>query len=141
MSMVAQREQVWVASIDDKPGGLCEKLTALAQAGANLTFVIARRADDQPGQGVVFVTPITGDGQKQAAMAAGFHASSSMHAVHVEGPDRAGLGEAVTRKLADAGLNLRGLSAASIDGKCVMHLALDNEADAAKAADLLRHVR
>ncbi len=141
MSLVAQREQVWVAPIDDAPGGLYEKLTALAQVGVNLTFVIARRADNDPGKGVVFVTPITGDRQRQAATEAGFHASSTMHAVRVEGADRAGLGEVITQKLADAGLNLRGLSAASIDGKCVMHLALDTEADAAKALDLMQHVR
>ena len=141
MSLVAQREQVWVAQIDDKPGGLSEKLSALAQAGANLTFVIARRADDQPGKGVVFVTPLAGDAQKNAATATGFHPSTSLHAVRAEGPDRTGLGEVITQTLADAGLNLRGLSAASIDGKCVVHLALDTEADAAKVIDLLRQVR
>ena len=42
MSLVAQREQVWVSQIEDKPGGLSEKLSALAQAGANLTTTIPK---------------------------------------------------------------------------------------------------
>ncbi|MEM7625572.1 MAG: amino acid-binding protein [Planctomycetota bacterium] len=145
MSMRVNRETVWVAELADRPGGLAEKLTPLAEAGANLHFVIARRNDDAGvdgvGRGVVFVTPLDGDRQHNAARLAGFHASTSMHGVRVEGPDRAGLGEVATSKLAEAGLNLRGLSAASVDGKCAMHLAFDTEADANTAVQLLKHVR
>jgi hypothetical protein len=141
MSMLVQREQVWVASIEDRPGGLCDKLSALARADANLLFVIARRSDDQPGKGVVFVTPITGDAQKNAAAIAGFHPSTSLHAIRAQGPDRVGLGVAITQTIADADLNVRGLSAASIDGQCIVHMAMDTEADAARAAKLLKHLR
>ena len=37
---------VWVGTIRDRPGGVAEKLEALARAGANLEFVISRRAPD-----------------------------------------------------------------------------------------------
>ena len=58
MSMQVTREQVWVAEIDDAPGGLAAKLTPLAEAGVNLGFVVARRSDTDDSKGVVFVTPI-----------------------------------------------------------------------------------
>jgi hypothetical protein len=45
--------ETWAAPLEDKPGGLAEKLSALADAGVNLEFVIARRASDKPGTGVV----------------------------------------------------------------------------------------
>ena len=139
MSMQVTREQVWVAEIEDKAGGLAEKLTPLAEAGVNLGFVIARRNDDKAGKGVVFITPILGDRQRNAAIVAGFHASEHMHGVRAEGHDRAGLGEVVTQALAEAGINLRGLSAASSEGRCVVHLALDSESDANSAVSGKAH--
>lgn len=141
MSMQVSREQVWVAQIDDAPGGLAAKLTPLAEAGVNLGFVIARRSDREDGKGVVFVTPLLGDRQKNAAAVAGFHASEHIHGVRAEGPDRAGLGEVVTQAISEAGINMRGLSAAAVDGKCIVHLALDSEKDAALAMDILKRVR
>ena len=51
---------VWAATIEDRPGGLAEKLEVLAEAGADLEFVIARRASESPGTGVVFMAPISG---------------------------------------------------------------------------------
>jgi len=136
--MKTQRVDTWVASLEDKPGGLAAKLNTLASAGVNLEFVIARRAPDKPGTGVVFVTPIKGPKQTKAAAAAGFTKSANMHVVRLEGADRPGLGARITQALADAGLNLRGMSAAAIGKKFVCHVAVDSEADAAKLTRLLR---
>lgn len=136
--MKTQRVDTWVASIEDKPGGLASKLDALASAGVNLEFIIARRAPDKPGTGVVFVTPIKGTKQTKAAEAAGFHKSNSLHAVRIEGTDKPGTGARITKALAGAGLNLHGLSAAAIGKKFICHIALDTEEDAAKAARILR---
>ncbi len=58
MKLDVTRVNVWAASIKDRSGALAEKLAALAQAGANLGFVLARRAPDKPGTGVVFLTPL-----------------------------------------------------------------------------------
>ena len=63
---------VWAVSINDKPGALSEKLDTLAQAGADLEFVIARRSHEKPGKGVAFVTPVKGPKQIRAARKAGF---------------------------------------------------------------------
>ena len=139
MDLKVTQTEVWAASIQDKPGGMAEKLEALAKAGAALDFVIARRSPDKPGTGVLFVAPLKDDKAIQAAQAAGFAKSDSLHSVRLEGPDQAGIGARLTRQLADAGINLRGLSTAAIGDRFVCYLALDSAADAAKAAELLKN--
>jgi hypothetical protein len=136
--LLVEREEVWAASLEDKPGALAHKLTALAETGADLEFLIARRTTDKPGAGVVFVTPIRGDKEVRAATQLGFNVSNSLHSVCVEGQNQPGICAKLTQKLAAAGINLRGASAASIGTQFVMHLAFDQEADAAQAIKLLQ---
>jgi len=138
MPLNVKQVKVWSATIDDRPGGLAGKLQALAKAGANLEFVIARRAPDKPGKGVVFVTPIEGDTAMKAAQSAGFSVSDGLHSVRIEGADEPGLGAKLTGALAQAGINLRGISAAAIGSRMVCYLALDTSADAAKAVEGLK---
>jgi hypothetical protein len=138
MAFEVTQVEVWAASIEDKPGGLADKLSALAAAGVDLEFVIARRAPEKPGTGVVFVTPVEGDAQVAAAEAAGFSRTESLHSVRAAGADAPGLGAQITHALADADINLRGLSAAALGGRCVVHLALDTEVDAAEATEILQ---
>jgi len=138
MRMDISRVDVWVASIEDRPGGLAKKLEALAQAGANLEFVIARRAPEKPGTGVVFVTPIKGAKQITAAKQAGFEKTSSMHELRIAAADKPGLGAKLTRQLGAAGINLRGFSGAAIGKRAIFHLAFDSNADANKAMHLLK---
>jgi len=138
MRMDISRVDVWAASIKDRPGGLAEKFDALAQAGANLEFVIARRAPEKPGTGVVFVTPIKGARQIKAARAAGFEKAASLHELRIAAADKPGLGAKLTKQLAEAGINLRGLSGAAVGKRAVFHLAFDCNADANKAMRLLK---
>ncbi len=137
MDLDARRVDVWAATIDDRPGGLAEKLAPLAGAGANLEFVISRRMPDKPGKGVVFVTPLHGYGQATAAERAGFAITGHSHSVRVEGDNRPGIGAEVTKILSEAGINLRGLSAGVMGSRFIMHLAFDTEADAEQSINLL----
>ena len=136
--MKTKRVTTWAAAIEDQPGELAAKLCALAVAGVNLEFLIARRAPDKPGTGVVFITPVEGAKQGRAAKAAGFHKADNLHTVRIEGDDKPGVGARLTQAFADEGLNLRGLSAAAIGNKFVCHVAVDSEADAAKAVRIVR---
>ncbi len=138
MSVAVERVDVWAAPIEDQPGGLADKLAALANAGANLEFVIARRAPDKPGTGVVFVTPLQGGPQTAAGEKAGFAVADSLHSLRVEGNDEPGIGARLTKKLADAGINLRGLSAAVVEKRFIMYLAFDTPGDTEKAMGLLQ---
>ena len=138
MTLKAEKVDTRAASIEDKPGSLSAKLHALASAGVDLEFVIARRAPDKLGTGVVFVTPIQGAVACRAARQAGSEKTQSLHTVRVEGPDQAGQGSTITRVLAEKGLNLRGLSAAAISKEFVAHIAVDSASDAAKAVRALK---
>lgn len=138
MAYTVKKVDVWAGEVADRPGGLAATVSALSNAGANLEFIIARRAPDKPGTGVVFVTPIKGAKQKSAAQAAGLTTTDSVHSVRVEGPDRAGLGAKMTDALSAAGINLRGLSGAAIGRRAVSYLAFDSATDADSAIGLLR---
>lgn len=137
MNPMAEREEVWAASIEDKPGALADKLAALAEAGADLDFIIARRAPDRPGTGVLFVTPLRGDREIEAAGDLGFSATNRLHSVRVEGRNEPGIAAKLSQRVAAAGINLRGFSGAVIGTQFVLHLAFESEDDAGKAIVLL----
>jgi len=141
MKISASRAVVWAASIEDRPAGLAEKLEPLSEAGANLEYVLARRAPEQPGKGVVFVCPLQGVRQCRAAVNHGFFRTNGLHSVRVEGTDAPGLATRLTRALAQAGLNLRGFSATAIGRKFIAYLALDDEDDVTDALRVLKRLK
>ena len=138
MELIVKRETVWAASMEDKPGSLAKKLCVLAEAGADLDFIIARRAPDKPGTGVVFVTPLRGDAEIDAASQIGFNVTNRLHSLRVEGENQEGIAAKLTAKLGDAGVNLRGLSGAVIGTRFVLHLGLDTEADVERVIRILK---
>ncbi|MGD2095905.1 MAG: hypothetical protein PVH77_12930 [Phycisphaerales bacterium] len=138
MRIDVSRVDMWVASIEDVPGGLAEKLDTLANADVDLEFVSARRAPDKPGKGVVFVTPIKGPKQIRAAKKAGFAKSKSLFAIRVATGNKPGYSADLTLRLAKAGLNLRGISGAAISNRAVFYIAFDSSADAGKAVRLIK---
>jgi hypothetical protein len=137
MDLLVERVDVWAATIQDRPGGLSELLDALSQAGADLRSVIARRAPEKPGTGVVFVTPLQNDREISAAAQVGFNVSQSLHSVRVMGRDSPGIAAQLTQQLADAGINLRGFSASVIGTQFVAYFAVDSEHDANRALGVL----
>ena len=138
MNVITEHEDVWVASLDDKPGALGNKLAALAEAGADLGFIIARRSPEKRGTGVVFVTPLRGDQEIEAATEEGFAVTNHLHSLQVEGRNEPGIAAKVTQKIGQAGLNLRGFSGAVIGTQFVLHLAFDTAEAAQKAIAVLR---
>ena len=140
MKLKATRAEMWAATIKDRPAGLAEKLEPLAQAGANFEFILARRLAEQPGKGVVFLTPLKGAKLIKAATQAGFRKTNSLHAVRLECADKPGLCARLTRALAESGINLRGLSASVAGRNFVGYLAFDDTDDAAKAGQIARRL-
>ncbi len=138
MDLIVERVDVWAASIKDEPGGLAKVLVDLREAGADLDFIVARRAPDKPGRGVVFVTPLRGDREVDAAVTLGFNVMSSVLSLRIEGVDKPGVAAELTEKLAVAGVNLRGLSAAVIGSRFIVYIGFDTAEDAAKAAKVLQ---
>ncbi len=138
MELMVDKVDVWATSLMDRPGGLAEKLEALRDAGADLQFIVARRAPEKPGGGVAFVTPLRGDHEIRAAANEGFQLTRSLQSLRIEGPDRPGIVAELLRKLADKGLSLQGLSAAVIGTRFVVYLGLDSPSDAALAIETLQ---
>jgi hypothetical protein len=137
MSYSVNKVEMWAGEIDDRAGGLATKLEALAKAGADLEIVVARRQPNAAGKGIVFLGPVTGAVTK-AAEAAGLTKSRDLVALRVEGPNKPGECSRLARKLADAGLNLRGLSATTAGSNFVLSLGFDSDGDANKAVRILR---
>jgi hypothetical protein len=139
MALKATKAEIWVATIEDRAGGAAEKLEALANGGANLEMLLARRTD-QPGQGVMFVTPVKGAKAVKAAQAAGFGKPENIHSVRIEGGDKPGLGAKIARALGDAGISFRGVSAVAIGRNFISYIACDSAEDATRALSVLKKV-
>ena len=138
MDLLVEHVDVWAASIPDQPGGLAGVLATLHEVGAELQFIIARRAPDHPGQGVVFVTPLQGDREIAAAAEVGFNVTQTLHSVRVMDRNRPGFAAELTQKLADAGINLRGFSAYVVGVQFISYVAVDSREDADKAIAILK---
>jgi hypothetical protein len=140
MALKVTKVEVWAGEMPDHSGALAGLLEALAGARASVECVIARRQPDKPGSGVAFISPVKGKKVQEAARNAGIVPSMSIATLRVEGNDKPGLGAKMLRAVADAGVNLRGVSAAVIGSKFVAYFGLDNADDAAKAAKALKTV-
>ena len=137
MALKASKADIWAVSVDDRAGGVADKLETMAKAGASFEMVFARRTDE-PGKGVMFVTPVKGAKAAKAAQAAGFGKPQSIHSVRIEGGDKPGLGAKIARTLGNAGVSFRGISAMVIGRKFISYIACDSAEDAAKAIAVLK---
>jgi hypothetical protein len=138
MKLNLSRVEMWAATIEDRAGGTADKLEPLAKAGVNLEFAFARRTPEQPGEGVLFVTPVKGSKAIKAAKDAGLAKSGNICALRIEGADKPGVTANMVRALAIAGVSFRALSAAAVGSKFVAYLALDTVDDAARASKALK---
>src|SRR5439155_27218422 len=105
---------MWTGAVPGRVGALAGKLEALADAGVDLEIIIARRQGNQPGEGVVFLGPIRGAKAIKAARSVGLTKAPHLVAFRVEGRNRPGECSRITRLLAKAGVNLRGLAASAV---------------------------
>jgi hypothetical protein len=133
MAFQIRKIQVWSTEIDDRPGAAAAKLELLARAGIDLEFVFTRPHPTRKDLGILFVAPITGPEQTQAARMAGLGPALDVAMLNLEGENRPGVGYQIMSQLAIAGINLRGLSLSTIGHQFAAYLAFDN-ADTATAA-------
>jgi hypothetical protein len=137
MAYEITRVTVWAGEIEDHPGALADKLEILQRAGANLEFVIVRPTAPLSNVGVLFVAPLVGAAQTAAAAAAGLRPAESIHSLRITGRDRPGLLAEISRAIGNAGLNISGASAASLEGRGVIYLRFECDADAGRAVQLI----
>ena len=141
MAIKVSKAEVWAVSISDRAGGLADRLEPLARAGADLEMVFARRTPENPGQGMLFVTPIRGAKATRAAQESGMGRPSSIYSVRVEGGDKPGLGASIAHALGEAGVSIRGLTAIAMGRKFVSFIACDSAEDQARAIAALKKAK
>jgi hypothetical protein len=137
MGFKLDRVHVWMVEVADQAGGVAGKLAALAQADADLEYVLTQRRPDKPGTGLLYVAPISGPVQVRAARAAGMAETPDPVVLRVEGDNEAGLAHRLTQQWALAGINMQGLTMSVLDDKFVGYAAFDTTNDANRAAAIL----
>lgn len=136
MAITVKKITLWRRESGDRAGLMAETLKPLAAQGTSLKVAMGYK---QPGgsTAVVEVSPVSGKKAVAAAESAGLVAST-IPTLLVEGDDRPGLGHALARAIADAGINLDFLVAQVIGRKFSAIFGFGNEADAKSAAGLIK---
>jgi hypothetical protein len=138
MAVTVKRINLWRAEVDNQPGVLARTLEPLAQAGADLRLVMGYRLPQTPDRSVIELHPVSGKRATAAAQATGLVPASDIPCLLVEGDNRPGLGAAIGRGLADAGLNIAFLIAQVVGRKFVAAIGFADESAAATAARVIK---
>ena len=137
MAVKVRKVDVWAVEFRDEPGGLAKILEPIAEAGGNLECIIARRQADKFQAGIAFITPLKGTKVLGAAHAAGALPAEGLTTLRVEGPDTPGSCYRMVNAIAQAGINMRGVSSMSAGKNFVAFIGLDSGEDAEKAIKVL----
>ncbi|HLN27998.1 MAG TPA: hypothetical protein VK395_09645 [Gemmataceae bacterium] len=137
MPLSMHKVQVWTCEIPDRPGAAAAKLELLARSGANLEFIFTRPVAGKLDTSAIFLAPINGPEQVQAAQKVGLAPARDMVMLSVEGDNRAGIGFELMSRLAVAGINLRGLSISVVGERFAANLAFDHPDTAGLAIQVL----
>lgn len=136
MPVTVKKVQLWRAEVENRPGVLAQTLKPLAEAGADLCVVMGYR---YPGQekAAIELYPVSGK-KMEAAAAGGGLAAAGIPTLLVEGDNKPGLGHALAEALGGAGVNINFLVAQVAGKKFSAVYGFDNEADAKKAAQVIK---
>ena len=137
MALRIHRVQVWSGEIPDKPGAAAAMLEQLSRAGADLEYLMTRPHPNRPDAVILFLAPVEGPRQIEAARSAGLSPAREVAMLCVEADNRPGIGLQVMTSLAVAGINLRGLSISSLGDRMAAYLAFDSEDSARLAVQVL----
>ena len=137
MPAKVKRITLWRKELENRAGTLADTLEPVAKAGADLQVVMGYCYPGDRTRAAVELFPIATKKATAAAQGAGL-AATAIPALHVEGDNRAGVGSAITRALASAGVNLDFLVAQVIGRKFSVVLGFENDADADRAKALIK---
>ncbi len=131
---------LWRREVENRPGALARTLEPVAGAGGDLQVVMAYRYPGAENRAAIELYPVTGKKATAAAQAAGLSATS-IPTLLVEGDNKPGMGAAITRSIAGAGINLTFLMAQAIGRKYSAIVGFETEADAKRAAGLIKKAK
>lgn len=140
MAVTVRKITVFRTEVDNRAGALAELLEALTAAKASLDVVMGYRIPGQHERAVIEVWPVSGKKMSLAAESAGLKPSETPTLL-VLGDDKPGLGHAMARSLADAGINLVFLVAQVVGRRYSAVFGFESAADADRAAGLLKRAK
>jgi hypothetical protein len=140
MPVSVRRIELWRSEVANRPGTLAGVLASLAEVGADLRLVMVYRFPGDESRGAVELYPVTGKRARATAQSSGL-SESGIPTLLVEGDDRPGTGAGIARSIAEAGINLAFLVAQVVGRRYSAVIGFDSEADAKKAAGLIKRVR
>jgi hypothetical protein len=131
---------MWSVEIDDVAGATTGLFKVLADAGADIEFSLSRPLGDKPGRAILFLAPIKGKKQEDAARRADFVLRDDVVGVQIQGPSRVGGNFRLTAALAHENLSVRAL-VTTVDGtRFTTIFGLRSDADADRAVKVLHKV-
>jgi len=140
MAVTVRKITVWRTEVDNRAGALAQLLEALTAARGGLDVVMGYRVPGQHERAVIEVWPVSGKKLSQAAESVGLRPSETPTLL-VVGDDRPGLGHAMARALADAGINLVFLVAQVVGRRYSAVFGFESAADADRAVGLLKKAK
>jgi hypothetical protein len=137
MPVTVRHISLWRKEIENQVGTLAQTLEPVAKAGANLRVLMGYRYPGNEARAAIELYPVSGKKEIAAATEAGLSASSNPTLL-VEGDDKLGLGLAIAKAIADAGLNMAFFVAQVVGRKYSAVIGFDSDADAETAAGLIK---
>jgi len=138
MAVSVKRISLWRAEVENQPGVLAHVLEPLASAGADLRLVMGYRFPQTPERSAIELYPVSGKRATKAAGDAGLAEAKDIPCVLVEGDNRPGLGAAMARGLADAGINVAFVMAQVIGRKFTAAIGFDDDAAATNGTRIIK---
>jgi hypothetical protein len=140
MAVRVKQISLWRSEVANRAGALAGMLGPIAEAGGNLKVVMGYRMPGEENRAAVEVYPVTGKRVTAAARSVGL-SDSGIPALLVDGDDRAGLGAAIARGVAGAGINMIFLMAQVVGRRYSAIIGFESASDAKKAAALVKRAK
>lgn len=137
MALTVTRITLWRREVLNQPGVLASTLEPLARAGVDLRLVMGYRFPEATSRAAIELYPVSGRKATAAAEQAGL-SPFDLACLFVEGDNRPGLGAAMGRALADAGVNIVFLVSQVIGRRFTAVFGFDDEGLAATATKAIK---
>jgi hypothetical protein len=136
MAVSVKTITLWRREVDNRSGALAQTLEPLSRAGADLSVLMGYR---HPGgtTATIELYPVSGKKAAAAAGAAGL-SPATIPTLLVVGDNKPGQAHAASKAIAEAGINLAFFLAQVIGKKYSAVLGFETEADAKRAASLIK---
>jgi hypothetical protein len=137
---VIKKFPIWSTEIDDVAGATTGLFKVLADAGVDVQFALGRPQGTKPGKALLFLSPIKGKQQEEAARNADFVPRPDVVGVQVDGPNRKGGNFKLTAALAHADVTVRALVTTVSGDRFTAVFAVSSDEEANEAIKVLHEV-